>query len=215
MRTAWCWKRMQVGARASCCRAWGWLGAGVFEAAVASALASLPVPALSPRPRLHTCPTGSPARPADLPVRQPLCALVCVPPSCLLADAADLSVPLHTLQSTIAQLRNPTAPLLPPAPTPPPQPATAKLRRRQAALLRPANSGGGDADGSDYAAALGQRLALVLAAAADDVSAVFGSAHAELSAAFLVWALQQTERWVQSFPEWAASGASDRLCWPC
>jgi hypothetical protein len=86
----------------------------------------------------------------------------------------------------------------------------AKLKRRQAALLRPANSGGGDADGSDYAAALGQKLALSLAAAADDVAAVFGSvrlegggggaggaaAAAELSAGFLVWALHQTERWV-------------------
>ena len=88
----------------------------------------------------------------------------------------------------------------------------AKLKRRQAALLRPANSGGGDADGSDYAAALGQKLALCLAAAADDVAAVFGggglehggggaggaaaAAAAELSAGFLVWALHQTERWV-------------------
>lgn len=76
--------------------------------------------------------------------------------------------------------------------------AAAKLKRRQAALLRPASSGGGDADGSDYAAALGQKLALCLAAAADDVAAVFGPAggEAELSAAFVVWALHQTERWV-------------------
>lgn len=74
----------------------------------------------------------------------------------------------------------------------------AKLKRRQAALLRPASSGGGDADGSDYAAALGQKLALCLAAAADDVAAVFGptGGDAELAAAFLVWALHQTERWV-------------------
>ncbi|KAL4425163.1 hypothetical protein ABPG75_009179 [Micractinium tetrahymenae] len=72
----------------------------------------------------------------------------------------------------------------------------AKLKRRQAALLRPASSGGGDADGSDYAAALGQKLALCLAAAADDVAAVFGPAggDAELAAAFLVWSLHQTER---------------------
>lgn len=71
----------------------------------------------------------------------------------------------------------------------------AKLRRRQAALLRPANSGGGDADGSDYAAALGQKLALGLAAAADDCSAVWGQpAPPELAAVFLVWALHQTER---------------------
>jgi len=92
-----------------------------------------------------------------------------------------------------------------------PQPA-AKLKRRQAALLRPANSGGGDADGCDFAAALGQKLALGLAAAADDVSAVFGifegaaendggsgsdvngNTGAQLSATFLVWALHQTER---------------------
>ncbi|KAL4435562.1 hypothetical protein ABPG77_002525 [Micractinium sp. CCAP 211/92] len=72
----------------------------------------------------------------------------------------------------------------------------AKLKRRQAALVRPASSGGGDADGSDYAAALGQKLGLCLAAAADDVAAVFGPAggDAELAAAFLVWALHQTER---------------------
>ncbi|PSC67429.1 exocyst complex component EXO84B-like [Micractinium conductrix] len=82
----------------------------------------------------------------------------------------------------------------------------AKLKRHQAALLRPAASGGGDADGSDYAAALGQKLALALAAAADDLHCVFGSGAApvggsdgggtgaELDAAFLVWALHQTER---------------------
>ncbi|PRW33875.1 exocyst complex component EXO84B-like [Chlorella sorokiniana] len=71
----------------------------------------------------------------------------------------------------------------------------AKLRRRQAVLLRPANSGGGDSDGSDYAAALGQKLALGLAAAADDCSTVWGQQGApELAAAFLVWALHQTER---------------------
>jgi hypothetical protein len=102
----------------------------------------------------------------------------------------------------------------------------AKLKRRQAALLRPANSGGGDADGSDYAAALGQKLALCLAAAADDVVAVFGggesehasggaggsaaAAAAELSAGFLVWALHQTERWVlggSCSPAGAGAGA--------
>ncbi|KAI3435025.1 hypothetical protein D9Q98_003077 [Chlorella vulgaris] len=79
----------------------------------------------------------------------------------------------------------------------------AKLKRRQAALLRPANSGGGDADGADYAAALGQKLAAALAAAADDAAAVVGRQGGgggsggpgpELSAAFLVWALYQTER---------------------
>lgn len=76
-----------------------------------------------------------------------------------------------------------------------PLPLPAKLRRRQAALLRPANSGGGDSDGSDYAAALGQKLALGLAAAADDCSAVWGQpAPPELAASFLMWALYQTER---------------------
>ncbi|KAL4854614.1 Exocyst complex component EXO84A [Chlorella vulgaris] len=79
----------------------------------------------------------------------------------------------------------------------------AKLKRRQAALLRPANSGGGDADGADYAAALGQKLAAALAAAADDAAAVVGrqgggggngGPGSDLSAAFLVWALYQTER---------------------
>lgn len=82
----------------------------------------------------------------------------------------------------------------PPSRPPCPHPA-AKLRRHQAGLLRPANSGGGDADGSDYAAALGQKVALELGAAADDCAAVFGrEGAAELCAAFLVWALHQTER---------------------
>ena len=100
-------------------------------------------------------------------------------------------------------------PLISPLPHSP----AAKLKRRQAALLRPANSGGGDADGADYAAALGQKLALSLQAAALDAEAVFwpsagaaggggggwsigGSSVAALGAAFLAWALQETERWV-------------------
>lgn len=90
----------------------------------------------------------------------------------------------------------------PPCPQPS-KPRTAKLRARQAALLRPANSGGGDADGADYAAALGQKLALGLAAAIEDCDAVSGrggggggdaGGGASLRAAFLVWALHQTER---------------------
>lgn len=95
----------------------------------------------------------------------------------------------------------------------PPICRAAKLRARQAALLRPANSGGGDADGADYAAALGQKLALGLAAAIEDCDAVFGrgassggggggsgdeGGGASLRAAFLVWALHQTERWVRA-----------------
>lgn len=96
----------------------------------------------------------------------------------------------------------PPSPTLPPLPSP--KTTAAKLKRRQAALLRPANSGGGDADGADYAAALGQKLAAALAAAADDAAAVVGrqgggggsgGPGSDLSAAFLVWALYQTERW--------------------
>lgn len=60
--------------------------------------------------------------------------------------------------------------------------------------------GGADADGSDYAAALGQKLVLAVGQAADDCAAVFGRAEgggrADLAAARLVWALQETERWV-------------------
>ncbi|GAB4815599.1 hypothetical protein N2152v2_002645 [Parachlorella kessleri] len=79
--------------------------------------------------------------------------------------------------------------------------------------------GGADADGCDYAAALGQKLVLALGAAADDVAAVFGGAGAggadgaqpgspgsredttgfkkggaDVAAALLVWALQEVER---------------------
>jgi hypothetical protein len=61
-------------------------------------------------------------------------------------------------------------------------------------------TGGADADGCDYAAALGQKMALRLGQAADDVAAVFGAgggagASADLAAAFLVWALHEVERW--------------------
>lgn len=78
-------------------------------------------------------------------------------------------------------------------------------------------AGGADADGCDYAAALGQKLVLCLGQAADDAAAVFGGAAAkgaissspgvaggggggqlldspDLAAAYLVWALHETER---------------------
>lgn len=46
---------------------------------------------------------------------------------------------------------------------------------------------------------MAQRVFGTVGAAADDVAAVFGKEASDLSAAFLVWALQETERCVLVF----------------
>lgn len=46
---------------------------------------------------------------------------------------------------------------------------------------------------------MAQRVFGTVGAAADDVAAVFGEEASDLSAAFLVWALQETERCVLVF----------------
>lgn len=55
-------------------------------------------------------------------------------------------------------------------------------------------AGGGEADGTDFAGVMAQRVFSTIGTAADDVAAVFGVDASDLSAAFLVWALQETER---------------------
>ena len=55
-------------------------------------------------------------------------------------------------------------------------------------------SGGGEADGTDFAGAMAQRVFRTIGSAADDVKAVFGDDAADLAAQFLVWALAETER---------------------
>ncbi|KAK9823889.1 hypothetical protein WJX72_006201 [[Myrmecia] bisecta] len=71
---------------------------------------------------------------------------------------------------------------------------TARLKRQQQLLLKPQNTGGGDADGTEYAGALAQKVFRAIGVAADDVAAVFGEDAYELGALFMVWALQETER---------------------
>lgn len=58
-------------------------------------------------------------------------------------------------------------------------------------------TGGGDADGTDYANAVCQASFRGVAVAANDVAAVFQQDAPELSSLFLVWALQETQRYVQ------------------
>ncbi len=55
-------------------------------------------------------------------------------------------------------------------------------------------TGGGEADGTDFAGAMAQRVFRTIGSAADDVNAVFGDDAADLAAQFLVWALAETER---------------------
>ena len=55
-------------------------------------------------------------------------------------------------------------------------------------------AGGGEADGTDFAGVMAQRVFSTIGIAADDVAAVFGDEAPDLSAAFMVWALQETER---------------------
>ena len=50
--------------------------------------------------------------------------------------------------------------------------------------------GGSDADGTEYAGALSQRVFQTIASAADDMAAVFGDDAPELSSLLVVWALQ-------------------------
>lgn len=69
-----------------------------------------------------------------------------------------------------------------------------RLKRAQQQLLKPQNTGGGEADGTDFAGVMAQRVFSTIGSAADDVTAVFGEEASDLSAAFLVWALQETER---------------------
>ncbi len=61
-------------------------------------------------------------------------------------------------------------------------------------MLVSAISGGGEADGTEFAGAMAQKVFGAIAAAAEDTNAVFGEQAPDLSAAFLVWALQETDR---------------------
>ena len=55
-------------------------------------------------------------------------------------------------------------------------------------------TGGGDADGTEYANAVSQASFRAVAVAANDVAAVFQRDAPELSSLFVVWALQETQR---------------------
>eukprot|EP00887_Chlorella_sp_A99_P003391 scaffold7.g3391.t1 len=74
-----------------------------------------------------------------------------------------------------------------------------RLRAAEEALLTPANAGGGDPEGCEYATALGQKLVQTVGAALADLGQVFGAAGGDgdgdaLAAARVVWALAQAER---------------------
>lgn len=56
-------------------------------------------------------------------------------------------------------------------------------------------TGGGHGDGTEYASAISQVSFRGVALAANDVAAVFQRDAPELSSLFLVWALQETERY--------------------
>ncbi|KAK9835250.1 hypothetical protein WJX84_010079 [Apatococcus fuscideae] len=71
---------------------------------------------------------------------------------------------------------------------------TARLSHAQQQLLKPQNSGGGAAEGLDYAGALAQQAFATIAAAAEDVAAVFQKDAPELGAVLLVWSLHEAER---------------------
>ena len=58
----------------------------------------------------------------------------------------------------------------------------------------PVGVGGGEADGTEFAGVMAQRVFSTIGTAAEDVAAVFGNEAPDLSAAFMVWALQETER---------------------
>lgn len=58
----------------------------------------------------------------------------------------------------------------------------------------PYEAGGGEADGTEFAGVMAQRVFSTIGTAAEDVAAVFGNEAPDLSAAFMVWALQETER---------------------
>ncbi|KAL0020026.1 hypothetical protein WJX77_004844 [Trebouxia sp. C0004] len=74
---------------------------------------------------------------------------------------------------------------------------TAQLTQLQELLSRPQNAGGGDADGVEYANALAQASFRAVAVAAKDVASVFQKDAPELSSLFLVWALQETQRFAR------------------
>ena len=61
-------------------------------------------------------------------------------------------------------------------------------------------TGGGDADGTAYASAISQASFRAVAVAANDVAAVFQRDAPELSSLFLVWALQETQRYAECRP---------------
>ena len=58
-------------------------------------------------------------------------------------------------------------------------------------------SGGSDADGTEYVGALSQRVFQTIAAAANDMAAVFGDDTPELCSLLVVWALQV---WHAAYP---------------
>lgn len=49
-------------------------------------------------------------------------------------------------------------------------------------------------DGTEFAAVMAHKLCSAVAAAADDVAAVFGDDTTDLTALFMVWALGETDR---------------------
>ena len=78
-------------------------------------------------------------------------------------------------------------------------------------------TGGGEADGTEFAGAMAQRVFRTIGTAADDVKAVFGEEATDLAALFLVWALQETERCSCSMPRgpqiFAPTHAFSAACW--
>ena len=58
-----------------------------------------------------------------------------------------------------------------------------------------ADAGGEDADGTAFANALGQASFRAVAVAANDAASVFQKEAGELTSLFLVWALQETQRY--------------------
>lgn len=74
--------------------------------------------------------------------------------------------------------------------------------------MRCVGAGGGDADGTEYASAVSQASFRAVAVAANDVAAVFQRDAPELSSLFLVWALQETQRYAKCRPghDWISPG---------
>lgn len=57
-------------------------------------------------------------------------------------------------------------------------------------------TGGEDADGTAFANALGQASFRAVAVAANDAASIFQKEAGELTSLFLVWALQETQRYI-------------------